>query len=56
MKEFNLSPKQWRETSSVDKKLLYYHMVMERYYLREAEKNFKSDLPKTEARYGKKRN
>jgi len=33
MKEFRLSPAQWRRLSSFDRKMLYYHRLMEEHYM-----------------------
>jgi len=33
MKEFNMTPSQWQQTTSLDKRILHYHRVMEGHYL-----------------------
>lgn len=47
MKEFNLTPAQWRSMPGLDRRILMYHRVMESHYISEADEEMKRDIERT---------
>jgi len=46
MKEFHISPRQWKQTTKTDKKILQYYRIMENHYMELSFDKPKRDIEK----------